>query len=334
MIEESVPEHETEFTQELITLLRAKMERENPTTMHRDAHPKQHGLVKGEFAIENTLPEHLRHGVFQPGKIYSAWIRFSNQNAPPLNDYDKDIRGAAIKLMNVPGEKIVMPDGNTTSQDFITISTPIFVTHNVKEFCLLIRALVANKLCLLWFFLWHPRVAINLLKSNKRYFSPLETRYWSTTPYKLGDQQVVKYSLIPHAKPTPISHDLGPDFLRQNMAKQLSERDYHFDFCVQLQKYPITMPIEDPGKLWPESESPFIKVATLTIPKQSFDTPEQNIYGRDLSFNPWHSLPAHHPLGGINRARRIIYEALSKFRHQKNNAAIHEPTDYTIPNSQ
>ena len=38
----------------------------------------------------------------------------------------------------------------------------------------------------------------------------------------------------------------------------------------------------------------------------------------NLSFNPWHSLPAHRPLGGINRARKVVYPALSKLRHERN----------------
>jgi len=225
----------------------------------------------------------VSYGVFKPGSSYDAWVRFSNQNAPPLNDYDKDIRVAAIKLMNVPGEKIEMADDNTTSQDFVTISTPKFVTHDVEEFSGLIEALVGGKLELLWFFLWHPRSLINLMQSNKNFFSPLEARYWSTTPYQLGPDQAVKYSLIPQAMPTPIPKGLSPDFLKDNMVKQLSERAYQFDFAVQLRTQPDIMPIEDPGKEWKESDSPFIKVATLTIDKQSFDSPDQNQYGTNTA---------------------------------------------------
>jgi hypothetical protein len=33
-----------------------------------------------------------------------------------------------------------------------------------------------------------------------------------------------------------------------------------------------------------------------------------------MSFNPWHALVPHRPLGSMNRARRAIYEALSAFR--------------------
>ncbi|MCR6653383.1 MAG: catalase family protein [Cellvibrionaceae bacterium] len=332
MSHESKPINEDLFRDKLIELLHAKMVRETPQFMERDAHPKQHGLVKATFTVAKDLPQNLQHGVFVPGKRYDAWVRFSNQNAPIQSDRKKDIRGAAIKLMNVPGEKLDANNGNTTSQDFITISTPMFVTHDVEEFFYLIKALVSGKLALLRHFLFHPRSLLNLLRSNKNYASPLQTRYWSTTPYQLGPQQIVKYSLIPHAGVvTHLPVDAGPDFLRQTMVKQLAEKDYDFDFCVQLQTDPQRMPVEDPGRRWSEQMSPFIKVATLTIPHQAFDNPAQNAYGINLSFNPWHSLAAHHPLGGINRARRVVYQTLSTFRHQHNHQTQTEPTNYDIP---
>lgn len=332
MNHENKPVNEDLFRDKLIELLQAKMRRETPKYMQRDAHPKQHGLVKGTFTIVADLPLNLQQGVFVPGRSYEAWVRFSNQNAPSQPDTKKDIRGAAIKLMNAPGDKLDVSDGNATSQDFITISTPMFVTHDVEEFFYLIKALVKGKIALLLHLMCHPRSAWNLFKSNKNYWSPLLTRYWSTTPYQLGPQQVVKYSLIPQAGVvTKIPTNARPDFLRENMVKQLQEKDFYFDFCVQLQTDPDLMPVEDPGKRWPEHISPFIKVATLTIPRQTFDTPEQNAYGIRLSFNPWHSIPEHQPLGGINRVRRVIYNTLSNFRHQHNHEPQGEPTNYEIP---
>jgi hypothetical protein len=94
---------------------------------------------------------------------------------------------------------------------------------------------------------------------------------------------------------------------------------------VQFQMDPKKMPIEDPGLTWDEALSPFRKVATLTIPRQTFDTPEIREFGDNLSFNPWRCLPEHRPLGGISRARRQVYLALSIFRHDRNQAARMEP---------
>ena len=67
------------------------------------------------------------------------------------------------------------------------------------------------------------------------------------------------------------------------------------------------MPVEDPTVEW---KSPFIKVATLKLPSQTIDSPEQLEFCENLSFNPWHSLPEHEPLGGINRPRKQVYQEL------------------------
>lgn len=321
------------FIARLIKLLRTKMQKENPDRMRRDAHPKQHGLVKAEFIVEAQLPRVLQHGVFQPGKHYEAWVRFSNQNAPMQSDHKKDIRGAAIKLMNVPGEKLPSGDDNLTSQDFVTISTPVFITRDLRQFCRLIEALVRGKLAVVLFFLLHPRALKNFLRSNKCFYSPLEARYWSTTPYRLGPQLEVKYSLIPHSiTPIALPSNPGPDYMHEHMVQQLQAQEHCFDFCVQPRTLPDIMPVEDPGKAWPEDDAPFYKVATLRIPQQVFNTPEQQALGEHLSFTPWHSLPEHCPLGGINRGRQLIYDALSEFRHQHNAVPRQEPTSFNQNN--
>ena len=72
--------------------------------------------------------------------------------------------------------------------------------------------------------------------------------------------------------------------------------------------------------------SNFRAVATLTIPAQVFDTAERREFGDNLSFDPWRTLPEHRPLGGIGRARRQVYEALSIFRHERNQAPRVEPS--------
>ena len=56
------------------------------------------------------------------------------------------------------------------------------------------------------------------------------------------------------------------DYLKQAMVKQLAAGEAVFDFAVQFQTDPDAMPIEDPGIAWDEKVSPFLKVATLTIP--------------------------------------------------------------------
>jgi hypothetical protein len=79
-----------------------------------------------------------------------------------------------------------------------------------------------------------------------------------------------------------------------------------------------------------EPNAPLQKVATIRIPRQVLDTPEQNAFDEALSFTPWHSLPEHQPLGSINRARKAVYQATSEQRHQEMRVAMEEPTPDTF----
>jgi hypothetical protein len=129
-------------------------------------------------------------------------------------------------------------------------------------------------------------------------------------------------------KPDRIPDAPSDDFLRLAIANQLKDGEAVFDFSVQLQTDAETMPIEDPRVEWPESVSPFRKVATIRILQQDCDNDRQAAYGENLSFTPWHTLPGHRPLGGINRARKVIYEAISTLRHARNRKPRTEPEDW------
>ena len=87
-----------------------------------------------------------------------------------------------------------------------------------------------------------------------------------------------------------------------------------FELGVQFQTDPRRMPIEDASVEWSVDAAPFQPVAMLRIPSQRFDSPEQIARCEAISFNPWHALVPHRPLGSMNRARRAIYEAMSAFR--------------------
>jgi hypothetical protein len=110
------------------------------------------------------------------------------------------------------------------------------------------------------------------------------------------------------------------------MARTLAESDVWFDLLVQMQTDPHRMPIENAGVEWPEQLSPYVKVARLRLPSQRFDSPSQLAFAGRLSYNPWHSLPDHRPLGNQNRARRTIYLELSRLRQAMNDESHLEPT--------
>jgi len=90
------------------------------------------------------------------------------------------------------------------------------------------------------------------------------------------------------------------------------------DFRIQLQTDPFLMPIENAPLLWPEKLSPRVSVASVRIPRQKFDSPAQINFEKRLSYNPWHCISEHRPLGNQSRARKRMYLALSTLRHQMN----------------
>lgn len=159
---------------------------------------------------------------------------------------------------------------------------------------------------------------------QKTIANPLATRYWSTTPYQFG-ADAIKFAVKPTSQ---IDGTIGetPDYLRSSLIDSLKNHDATFDFLIQLQTDPEKTPIDDPTVEWREQDAPLQKVATIRIPHQVFDTPEQNAFDEALSFTPWHSLPEHQPLGSINRARKAVYQATSEQRHQEMRVVMAEPT--------
>jgi hypothetical protein len=116
------------------------------------------------------------------------------------------------------------------------------------------------------------------------------------------------------------------NYLREAVIRTLSEQDVEFDFMVQLQKDPHRQPIEDASIEWEESETPFIPVARILIPRQKMDSAAQLAFADVISINPWHCLAEHRPLGSINRNRKAMYYEMAKLRQQMNGVKHYEPT--------
>lgn len=309
---------EAALTAEMTAILRRKMAADyDRGDTRRDAHPKTVGLVRGKFVIEGDLPAALQVGVFTQARSFDCWVRFSNSSGKIQSDAIPDARGVAIKLLPSRGKTGGAAVAKT--QDFILLNTPVMPLGTVALFRDAVYyavesspLLFAAKLALTG----NAWVLLDLLGLRTNPSSPLDIRYWSTTPYRFGKDEAVKYSLLPtskHKSKKPAA--LGDSYLTDAMHAHLSKHPASFDFCVQLRK--DGMPIEDAAIRWDERKSRFLKVATLHIPKQTFRNKTREALAEELSFSPGHALPAHRPLGGLNRARIKIYAALSKFRHTR-----------------
>jgi hypothetical protein len=319
---ESLERDEEALIAEIEATLRTQMERDYAVgATRRDAHPKHTSLLEGVFTVLPEVPAELRVGLFARPATYQAWIRTSNASGKPQSDAVPDLRGFAIKVREVAGDKIPESDEPRT-QDFVLLSTATMPLGTVRLFRDAIvlsaryhRLVFAAKLALTG----RGRVLKAIAAARILPGSPLDIRYWSTTPYRFGPDRAAKYTLIPAGGPRATRPAApGEAYLSEAMEKQLAEGPVTFDFAVQLQR--AEMPIEDSAVPWPESVSPFVKVATLAIPGQAFRTPERARLAERLSFSPAHARVEHRPLGGVNRARMRIYRALSEFRHHRDSA--------------
>jgi len=301
-----------------------------PGRFERGGNTKTHGIVRGEFIVHDGLPEKLRHGIYAKPQTYRAWVRFSGPGPYITPDIeDVGFMSISIKLMGVPGPKLM--DEEKFTQDMFGVSPPTFVTPDVDANAQLqIESLKNTQI--FYFLNLHRSHALDLIMQGlwiKTQSSPFEAPYFSCVPYLLGEGQAMQYSVWPKSKRKTRIPRLPfrppDDYLRNAMVSALSEGDVEFDIRLQLQTDPHLMPLENAAVLWPEKLSPRVSVATLRLPKQKFDSQAQLDFARRLSYNPWHCIPEHRPLGNQSRARRRMYETLSQLRHTMNNVPHYEP---------
>ncbi|CAI8880717.1 Catalase [Pseudomonas serboccidentalis] len=330
--QEQIPVGEAAMTQDVIqTAIRIVDQHREGTRYLRDAHAKAHGCVKAEVTVLPELTPSLRQGVFsQPGKTWQAMIRLSNGNAYPQFDSIRDARGMAIKLLDVPGKPLLGDRQDRREQDFVMFSHPNFFVSDVAEYRQNVAAQADGKKIMAFFPGWDPRtwqirhLAIALATLAPAPDSPTGATYFSVSPYKFGEANA-KFRVAPDPDNCPAytlppqNHDL-PNFLRNALNQQLSTDRVPACFVLQIQRQDAnkSMPIEDTSIEWREQDSPFETVARITLPAQDFDTPALNLACDNLSFNPWFGIEAHRPIGGINRLRKAVYEAVSDYRHSRN----------------
>jgi len=320
--QERIEDNENTIAEEMIDLItQISQQRTSEGPIKRFNQAKSLGCFNADFQVEDELPDQLKKGLFAKPGHYPARLRFAN--ASESDDRKKDIRGLSIKVMGVDGETLW---GEDSMQDFILNSHPALFAATPEDFLQFIKAISKDRV---WSYFVNPmdlhlKSLWIIFKGRKKIASPFDIRYWSTTPYLFGKDKAVavKYSVqscstINSEMPDP----LNENYLTQVMKKHLQQAPACFDFMVQFQTDVKKMPVEDASVIWDESDSPFLKVATITIEDQVF-TDEQSLSAcEQISFNPWQSQAAHKPLGGINRVRKAVYKELSLFRNLENKSS-------------
>jgi len=295
--------------------------------MNRDAHPKAHGCVQASMTIDNkNLPAAQRVGVFaQDSKTFTAWVRYSNGDPDGAKkaDIEKDVRGMAVKLMNVEGSE-------SGSQDFLMITSKEFFSKDGDDYLKLFNALTGGTARLALYGITHPLSAKRLLGARVKIANPVQAKYFSSVPYKLGTRSM-RFKAEPCvATNEALPQNPGAGYLQERLVKTLAAGEACYHFYVQPNLDPQRNPVEDPRVVWDEKKSPYIKVATLKIPQQKDITSQaQTNFCENLSMDPWHTNSQTRPLGQINRMRALIYREISRMRHDGNRTTVLEPVNHT-----
>jgi hypothetical protein len=293
----------------------------------------------------------------KPGKRYESIIRFSNAAARVAPDIDKTgkhgSRGMAIKVFDV-GDKVLNDDQGKHNQDFLMINQPHFAFANIEDYLRLHRILDAQSDKPEGFFaplrLNDPALGETEKKAIMKYIedekieaddiqrilssfkivqsiqitpvaNPLGIPYFSAAPFLFGPDRVMKFSARPRIEipPAKVPQPSADNYLRNSIIESLKGNEpIVFDFLVQVRKDVTEADIEDATTVWDEKIHPFVKIATITIPSpQDVDNAETIARCERLAFTPWHALPEHQPIGGINRLRKTIYEVSAQYRLNK-----------------
>lgn len=318
----------------------------------RGQHAKTHALVRARFEVDESVDPRFRHGVFaRPGAVYGAWIRPSNGAPERAADSAMDARGFTLRLeLDEKGAPASGAAPSPSYQDFLLFSHPTFFAPNIKDFAVLMSIFQTGTMQTrlpkaIAYAIGSGTFAMifTILKTlMHKIRHPLAADFHSATPYLLGPDTPVKYSVEARDKAALdrfVEDTTDPDFRRKALGASLAAGPIVLDFYVYAyaQGAPVREvqdAVEDAsvdwtrsqGSLkyglsrWGKSRATKVHLATLTLPRigdggQVDPTTARALAAaEELQFNPWNALDAHRPLGSLNRARWFIYRDSQKQR--------------------
>jgi catalase len=312
---------------------------------YRSVHAKSHGLLKGELRVYDGLPEPYRQGLFARTETLGVILRFSTNPGDILPDSISTPRGLAVKVIGIEGAAMVAEHAGQTTQDFVMVNGREFGAPDAAGFLKQLRLLAkhaGDSQTLKQFVSTTARAVestVEVLGGESallKQFGHPETNilgesYFAQLPLRYG-QFVGKISVTPLSenlkKLTGQAVEIGDRYsaLRDEVVRFFQTETAEWEVKVQLCTDITRMPVEDASVPWPENESPFVPVARITVPAQEAYSPARRVYFDELlSFNPWHAMADHQPLGNVMRARRKAYAMSSQYRHSMNGRELAEP---------
>ena len=280
----------------------------------RALHRKQLLAATGTLEVFAGLPDHARHGLFATPGRHRALVRLSNGGPDVQGDRVPDIRGFALKILDVAGESAF--GGTADHQDFLMINQDRAPLTNSREFIDFMEAATPGPLSgVLHLFKAHGlgggwgRLSELFGMLNRKFSGFAAERFNTVAPICCGPY-AVRVRLAPAGNPPPAARakDIVAD-MRERLAVGSLAYDLELQFFVD----EATTPIEDASVVWPEAETPIVTVGRLVLPQQGVDAAAAE--AEAARFDPWSGLAAHRPLGEIMRARKVAYFESQKGRN-------------------
>jgi hypothetical protein len=276
----------------------------------------RHALAsfRAELVVRD-VPAELRHGLFAKDATYEAYVRFSSGAGRKQSDKVADVRAIAVKVVGVEGDKVIPGLEKARTQDFLAILSPTFGFSDPAAFVAIALAAKRGPLSVVsaamkhfGFFGAFGKLKI-LSKALDATPASLATRtFYTALPVRLGPHAAkLRFRPIDAAAAPP---DTGSrhDVLSREIVARVKSAPITYALEAQIFVDEQKTPIEDPSVEW---SSPFREIARLTIPAQDAQSASGKAladYVETLSFDPWHALVEHRPLGAIMRARAAAYK--------------------------
>ncbi len=313
-----------------ITEINKEMRKHSDGQEVRAQHGKTTAAATGHLILRSSLPAEIVSWLPESEGGHPVLVRFSNGNQQ--DDRVPDAHGCVIRLKNVEGAPAVKGMGPAGVHDLVLVDSPNFFTSGVAEYrdfsktvaptffksIILstidvfkddaeMRAFRLEKLTEA-----HPEIGPRAAEfSSHTPGSPLRTEYTSATPFALGDR-AMRWVLSPQtpALEGPVSSKHG---LTEAARIGLLEGDVRFTLSVRLAADLERHCAEDEVNPWFGAQD--VAVADLVLSPQKpgeLETLIQEV--ESLAFSPWHA-PMHlRPIGGINRCRGQVYQAMAALR--------------------
>ncbi|MFO0560924.1 MAG: hypothetical protein U0269_23095 [Polyangiales bacterium] len=301
-------------------------------TLHRYA---QVGL-EGRFVVPANVPATHAHGLFAKPGAYECYVRFSSGAGKSQSDRTPDVRGIAVKVVGVPGEKVIAPLAAAQTQDFLAILSNTFAIPDAETFVGIVEAAPKGPLTILRYLIGRVgffnalRLAGALGKAqDKGKVSLAERTFWVPLPVRWGEH-AAKMRFRPLDVPaTPATIPAGDRGLTEALRARVRAAPLTFAVEAQLFVDEQRTPIEDGAVEWLESASPFVEVARLEIAAQDPESARGKLLQstcESMSFDPWHALVEHRPLGSIMRARNAAYRVSTSARKATSELEVVPPS--------